>query len=375
MRVAITYPYVNRVGGVERVVVEAANELVRTGHEVRIYASTWAEGVLDARVQRHHVPCRPRPDLLFALQYRRRCTAALRATSGWWDVHATFSALAPLGGVFWTPSVHREAYRTLLARRGPAGRLVMAANPYHRVRLHMERQLFAPGGHGTIVALSERIKAEVQRHYGVPDAAVVVHPQGFDPAQFNPERRARLRPDARARHGFADGERVVAFVANELERKGFDTLAGALAALDGVRLLAVGRVDEGRARALAAAAGVDDRVVFAGSSEDVAAELAAADAFALPTRYEPWGLVIAEALAAGLPTVTTALAGAAIAVRDGETGRLLDDPDDPAALADALRWALAPGHDPAAISASVGWLRWEAVVARYAEILAASVRA
>jgi UDP-glucose:(heptosyl)LPS alpha-1,3-glucosyltransferase len=247
----------------------------------------------------------------------------------------------------------------------------MAVNPYHRVRLHLERQLFAPGGYRRIIALTERIRDEVIDAYRVPASDIVVHPQGFDPAQFSAARRRELRAAARARHGYADSDRVVAFVANELERKGFDTLVAALARLDDTtRLLVVGRVDARRARAVAARAGVAGRVDLAGSSQDVAVQLAAADAFALPTRYEPWGLVIVEALASGLPVVTSRLAGAAVAVADGRTGRLLDDPDDVDALADALRWALTAGHDADEISASVAWLRWDAVVERYAELLA-----
>ena len=46
----------------------------------------------------------------------------------------------------------------------------------------------------------------------------------------------------------------------------------------------------------------------------------------LPTRYEPWGLVIVEALGSGLPVVTSRLAGAALTVEEGKTGRLLRDP-------------------------------------------------
>jgi glycosyltransferase involved in cell wall biosynthesis len=63
----------------------------------------------------------------------------------------------------------------------------------------------------------------------------------------------------------------------------------------------------------------------------------AADAFVLPTRYEPFGLVITEALACGTPVVTARSAGAAELTRDGSEAILLDDPWDVAELAAALR--------------------------------------
>ena len=370
MKIALTYPDVNLRGGVERVVVESANQLARAGHDVQVFATSWDEGVLDDAVERVHVPTRRRVDAAWALQFRSAATRALEAAD--WEAHGSFSALSPLGGAFWTPSVHRAAYDLMLARRGLAGRLLQQANPYHVVRLRLERQLY-DGGYAKVIALSERVKEEVHTHYpDVPDEDVIVQPYGYDPAQFNAGRREELRERARRELGYDDRDRVVVFVANELERKGFDTLVAAVARLDdpAVKVLVVGRVDEDEFASLIAQHGLGERVRFAGSSGDVAVQHAASDAFCLPTRYEPWGLVIVEALASGLPVVTTRVAGAALAVRDGETGRLLESADDAEECGEALRWALS--DDPpsaAAISASVEWLQWERVIGDYVAIL------
>lgn len=370
MKIALSYPDVNLRGGVDRVIVESANQLARGGHDVHVLATNWTEGVLDPAVHRHHVPTRPRLDAMQALGFRREATRVLDGVD--WDVHGSFSALSPLGGAFWTPSVHRAAYDLMLARRGPSARLVQQVNPFHVVRLRLERELYAPGGYARVIALSERVKEEVHTHYDVPDEDVVVQPYGYDPAQFNVERRTELRERARSEHGYDDADRVVVFVANELERKGFDTLVAAIARLDdpSMRLLVVGRVDPHEYAALIAQHGLGDRIRFAGSSDDVAFHHAAADCFALPTRYEPWGLVIVEALASGLPVVTTAVAGAALAVRDGETGRLLQDADGATECAEALRWALSDdAPSPEHVNASVDWLRWERVIDDYVAIL------
>lgn len=371
MKIALTYPDVNLRGGVERVVVESANQLVRAGHEILVFATSWDGDVLDPRVQRVHVPTRRRIDALWAIHFHLEATAALKAED--WEAHGSFSALSPLGGAFWTPSVHRAAYELMLARRGLGGRLVQQANPYHVVRLRLERQLYSPGGYAKVIALSERVKEEVHTHYpSVPDEDVIVQPYGYDPEQFNVARRDELREGARRSFGYDDADRVVVFVANELERKGFDTLVKAVARLDDprVKVLVVGRVDEDEYASLIAEHRLGDRVRFAGSSGDVAFQHAASDCFCLPTRYEPWGLVIVEALASGLPVVTTEVAGAALAVRDGETGRLLRSADDSDECADALRWALS-GDAPSAeaANASVDWLKWERVIGDYVAIL------
>jgi UDP-glucose:(heptosyl)LPS alpha-1,3-glucosyltransferase len=369
VKVGLTYPHVNLTGGMERVIVESANELAGLGHEVHVFASSYAPGVLDDAVVRHHVAVRPRPDAAFALGFRRRCAAALQRLGP--DVHGAFTALSPLGGVYWTPSVHRTAYIGTLSRRGGAARVVQQLNPYHRFRLRLERQMLSAGGYARVIALTDRIREEVLEHYGLPAGDVTVLPFGFEPGRFNAGRRAALRDRMREELGYGDDDRVVLFVANELERKGFDTLLEAVALMgdESVRVHVVGRVDENEEAARITRLGLADRVLFAGSTDDVGAHHAAADAFALPTRYEPWGLVIVEALASGLPVVTTRLAGASRAVGE-RTGRLLDSPDDPSEAADALAWALGPGPAPAEeISDSVHWLTWGEIGRSYADLL------
>lgn len=67
---------------------------------------------------------------------------------------------------------------------------------------------------------------------------------------------------------------------------------------------------------------------------------AGADILVLPTQYEPFGLVIVEALATGLPVITTELAGAAVAVEPGANGLLQSDPYNADKLAGLVRQAL-----------------------------------
>jgi UDP-glucose:(heptosyl)LPS alpha-1,3-glucosyltransferase len=373
MRIALSAPDVSLLGGIERVIVESANHLARAGHDVTVVAAR-----ADHRVLAEGVACEVvRPlgalDERVGLGFRRRAAGVLRRLRP--DVHGAFSALSPLGGVYWVPSVHRVAYDLVQSRRGAGGRLVQAANPYHRVRLGLERSMFAPGGASRILAQTDRVKAEIVGNYGVPNPDVAVLPLGFDPGVFSTAARMARRPGARAQLGYGDDDRVLLFVANELERKGFDTLLDAVAQVGDqrVHILGAGRVAPDAYRAQVERLGLRERLRWVGPTDDVALLHAAADAFVLPTRYEPWGLVIVEALASGLPTITTRLAGAALAVRDGETGRLLEDPDDAAELAEAVRWALSGApRAPEAISASVDSYAWPVILQRYEAVLAAA---
>ena len=93
-------------------------------------------------------------------------------------------------------------------------------------------------------------------------------------------------------------------------------------------LYVVGKAGLGAFRPLIDRLGLEDRVHDLGPSDDVGLQLAAADLMVLPTQYEPFGLVIVEALASGVPVLTTRLAGASSAVRPGRTGLILEDPYD-----------------------------------------------
>ena len=369
MRIALSNPEVSHAGGVERVITETASQLFRRGHEVTVYAARVDSAVLDPGVRTRVIPIPASLDDRLGLGFRSRCAAALRADAP--DVHGAFSTLSPLGGVFWVPSVHRVGYDFLRSRRGPVGRLVMAANPYHRIRLQLERAMFSPGGCALALAQTDAVRADVRRSYPTV-GEVGVLPLGYDDRSFTPAAPA-ARVAARRRHGLDDKDQVLLFVANELERKGFQTLLSAMRNLPQVRLLGAGRVTPNE-RVLARS-GVADRVRWLGHVADVGSLHAAADAFVLPTRYEPWGLAIVEALGCGRPVITTELAGAAIAVRDGETGILLGDPDDVPALTAAIRHVLSGAlADSERIAASVSGYTWEQVIRRYESILAEVAR-
>jgi len=372
MRVALSSPDFNLVGGVERVAVEAANRLTRAGHDVTVYGVRVDRAVLDDDVCVRRIAVPASLDRLTGLGFRRRAARAIEADHP--DVHGAFSAVSPLGGVFWIPSVHLVAYKLLLARRSAIGRLPVRLNPYHRGRLWLERNMLAPGGCARLLALTDQVKSDVIDIYGVPEEDIGVLAPGFDPAIFNPGRREQRRAQARTRFGYGEEDRVLLFVGNELERKGFDVVLEAVGLLRDptVKLLGAGHVapDADPYRSQIERLDLADRLQWVGSSSDVALLHAASDAFVLPTRYEPWGLVIVEALGSGLPVVTSQLAGAALTVEEGKTGRLLRDPEDPVELAEALRWALSAAPAEArTIAASVRDYTWAEVIARYERVL------
>ena len=140
-----------------------------------------------------------------------------------------------------------------------------------------------------------------------------------------------------------DGPHLRLLAVGRLSRyKGFDVLIEALAGAADVDLLLVGGGEcEGELRALAAQRGVGGRIAFAGELDDdaLAAAYESADAFVLPSRDrgEAFGLVLLEAMRAGLPVIASAIDGSGVGevVVEDETG-LLVPPGDAAALAGAV---------------------------------------
>ena len=98
----------------------------------------------------------------------------------------------------------------------------------------------------------------------------------------------------------------------------------------------VGQVSPGDYESRIDKLGLTGRIHWHGSTSEVFPYYAAADLFVLPTLYEPFGIVIVEALASGLPVITSRLAGASSAVESGGSGRLLTDPTDVHELAGYL---------------------------------------
>lgn len=205
---------------------------------------------------------------------------------------------------------------------------------YHRLLLALERRVFTRTPE--IVAISRRGAEEIARLYAVPDTRLTVIYNGVDLDRYHPDNRAQYRAGARAEIGVAADAWLVLFAGSGFERKGLSTAIEAFARLDDARarLLVVGKGDARPYDALAERLGVAARVTWLGPRPDIERWYAAADALALPTRYEPFGNVLLEALASGLPVVTTTHAGGAEAVNPA-CGAVVG-PRDASALGTAL---------------------------------------
>jgi UDP-glucose:(heptosyl)LPS alpha-1,3-glucosyltransferase len=166
-------------------------------------------------------------------------------------------------------------------------------------------------------------------------AATEVIPHGVDQGQFNPAVRTRYRRAVRAELDIGADVPLFLYVGDL--RKGIEPAIRALASVPGAWLAGVSRTDPAPYRALAQACGVADRLRLLPATDRIERYYGAADAFVLPTPYDAFGMVITEAMACGLPVITTPLAGAAELLTDGVHGWLVASPNDVEPLARAMR--------------------------------------
>ena len=353
--------------------LECVNFLAGRGHEVQALASQFDEAALLPNAVRHPVRARRWPAAFTLPAFVSASQRILKTLQPAPDVLASFGVAAPPQSVVWMQSVHAAWIEISRETRGFGGRLKQRINPFHPVILRMERELLRGRRYRKVIALTPQVQADLERHYSVPPGDIAVLPNGYSASEFSLERSRKIRHEMRRRLDYADDHRVVVFVANEIERKGLLPLLQAMAQQHdaSLRLLAVGRLDQSALAPEIKKLGLEGQVRFTGPTSNTADYYAAADLFALPTKYEAWGLVIVEALACGLPVLTSRLAGAAVAVQEGRTGALLENPADADEIAEKLACVLQPGlADATAIAESVQEYEWSKILVKYEHILA-----
>jgi UDP-glucose:(heptosyl)LPS alpha-1,3-glucosyltransferase len=337
-------------GGAERYTLDLAEGLVRRGHDVSIWASSFqdkptagkrvlvAAGGLtrtgkydsfNAEVIRADLA--QAPDVIHAMLPVFRC-----------DIYHPHAGIAAEG-------VSRGHLNKSGNLRRAIAWLGNQTNLRRRRFAAVERKILANSQRRTpmVFCLSNLIKERVKRQYPtVSDEKLVSLFNGIDLTRFNPESDPRAKSAVRKRFGLADDALVALMLAQDFERKGLAQAIRALAMAQNpkVFLLVGGKPDPTKYKKLAFSLCVADRVIFAGAISNPADFYLAADFFVLPTRFDPCSLVVLEALAMGLPVISTSKNGACEVMQDGVHGRVLADPDDVPALADAMREIMDPSR-------------------------------
>ena len=227
-------------------------------------------------------------------------------------------------------------HRAWLERRARFDNVLRKAraifNPKHRGILRLEESLFAHAGARQVIANSQMVKDEIVRFYGYPERDVHVVYNGVPCSAFASAEGKRA--NTRASFGLRSDEIAVLFVGSGWSRKGLRFALRGIEAcgIPQLRFLVAGRGNTLKYRSR--------RAQFLGVMPEATALYAAADIFLLPTIYDPFSNACLEALAAGVPVITTRANGFSEIVEEGKHGSILEEPDDFLAMREALHyWA------------------------------------
>lgn len=328
MRIAlITRRFDPAGGGTERDLMVTAQYLRDAGYEVVIYADeVRAETSLwTVRAVPNRAPGR-------ALRIWRFARAApLQARREGADLVVSFARTVGADVMRSGGGAHISYVRAAARWRGPIAGGAMWLSAYHRAQIAVERSAFGSPLLKRTVAVSNLVRDDLVREFALdPTRAITIY-NGVDLERFQPAADSGARAAIRRRMGITGPEPMVVFAGNGFARKGLEFLLRAWPALDrDARLVVIG---EDRAmlkfRHLSNRLGIAGRVIFAGRRRDISEIFSAADVFALPSLFEPFGNVVMEAMASGLPPLTSASAGVSELLPETMRHFIVSDPANP----------------------------------------------
>jgi len=356
MRVAIGNRLISGVTGAASIILEHASRMSQLGWEVHCFAeSIDAKRVRAAGAVPHRVLRWP-----WGSYFKRRLFAWLagrKIAAGGFDLVFGHGDLLDQDVLYLHNCVHaaHEAVQGVpLPGSAGVGRI-------HASFLQDRRFQF-------VVANSRLMADDLGSRFKVPDERIRVVYPGFDPARFRPSDRQRLGPSIRAKLGVPpEGLLVGLITSGDFQKRGVDLFLETLAALPAelkttTHALIVGRerrLDEYERRT--AESGLGSRVHFLQPEPDVAPYFHALDVYVFPCRYEEFGMSALEAMACGLPVLTSARTGVS-EILSGEAKGSLPTKPDPKYLAPLLtallrsaemrmRW----GREAALVSQACVW--------------------
>jgi UDP-glucose:(heptosyl)LPS alpha-1,3-glucosyltransferase len=321
MKIALIRRRFSATGGAELYTNRLCGELLHRGHEVQLFAQEWSDDVPWVRVPgnnsrsgksvcfAYNVEKLLRPadfDCVFSLE-RTFCQDVYRAGDG----------------------VHRH-WLQQLRRFAPFWKKpFIGFGLYHRRMLKLETKTFSPANTGYIIVNSELVGREIRNRFAFPAERIHLIRNGIEYEKFSGARRQR--DEARKRFGFAPDDFVLLFIGSGWTKglafllKAFKNLAG-----ENLKLLVAGK-SKHRWPPMR-------RVLYAGPVRSVEMAFAAADLFVSLSISDASANACFEAMAAGLPVITTQFDGASELIQPGRNGSVLADPRDTRSVIEAIEY-------------------------------------
>jgi len=316
----------SRSGGAENYLKRLAQGIVDLGHEAQLVATDdWLTN-----------------EWSFGSITRVKASSALGFADELEKLEIRCDVLMSLERI-WRCDVYRAGdgvHQAWLNRRRkfeiPLQRFVRGLNRKYRDILELEESLFAKGGAGRVIANSEMVKSEIVDLYHYPSDKIDIVRNGvpLEQFRFDPAVREKSRNDLKLK----PDEIALLFAGSGWERKGlrFAIEAMELCRDRKVRLLVAGRGNDRDYKPRRFF--TEEPVRFVGELANLRPIYAAADIFILPSIYDPFSNACLEALASGLPVITTHDNGFSEIIENGVHGSVVDLPNNVSALRDAIQF-------------------------------------
>jgi UDP-glucose:(heptosyl)LPS alpha-1,3-glucosyltransferase len=358
MRIAlVTRRFDAAGGGTERDLIVTARLLSVAGHRISIFADEIRTCTEEFEVQRlGRLPIGGAVGLwLFATR------VASKARRDGAELVLSFARILGADILRSGGGAHSSYLRAARRWQSPAAATAMLVSPYHRMQVLIERAGFNSPRLQQTIAVSELVRGDLFETFRVNSDKLVTLYNGVDLERFSPNRDTSLVKHLRREFKIPENLQAIAFVGNGFARKGLNFLLESWPALNPAAALVVVGSDRsiGNYRHRTIKLGIEQRVIFLGPVRQIERVLACVDGLAFPSLFEPFGNVVLEAMAAGLPVLCSRWTGAAEVLPDEFSELVVNDPTDKVELISRLNLLLRMPSDAGGIArATAERYRW-----------------
>lgn len=330
MKIAFIKRHFSYYGGAERYLNRLLEALKNKAKEIHIFANNWTA---DKDLIFHKVPILSFGSFLKAYTFNRNLKINLREFDCVISFERTLNQHIYRAGegchIRWLQI--RSIYEPFWKRYS------FKLNPLHKYYLMVEKQIFKETP--LIIANSKMIKNEIVHYYGIPPSKIKVIYNGIDTLRFLPSngkeiKKSILNPCPKGK--------IILFVGSGFERKGLINLLKALSLLKNEKFLlfVIGKGNIKKYREISKVLGILDKIHFYSTTKEIEKFYAVADIFVLPTLYDPFSNATLEAMASGLPVITTVNNGASELIEEGKEGFIIQNPLNYREITEKIEFAL-----------------------------------